>query len=285
MDFSLSPRDPSAVTAIREIVPNVITTLSAPFSRFGLIRIGSRGTIGEEYFSSLPLDFFLRSSTVRLKSGAVAVFSPTPLTPEAKEIVTKLGEHHIFLGPWHQEFPQAKLIGPEGLPEKREKQNNDQVPFSVVFTDAGKDCIAVDAEFDIEFDYVYISSHPNKELIFHHKPSRTLIEADLFFNLPANEQYSKAGVSPTSGLLTRLFGLVSNLQGDCIWQKRLIYQTISAAGRPEFNRAIANISKWDFDRIIPCHGDVIESGGKETFCKLFGWHLTIAKETLPVSVR
>ncbi|KAH7183934.1 hypothetical protein BKA60DRAFT_602905 [Fusarium oxysporum] len=262
MDFSLSPRDPSAVTAIREIVPNVITTLSAPFSRFGLIRIGSRGTI------------------VRLKSGAVAVFSPTALTPEAKEIVAKLGEvkyivaldleHHIFLGPWHQEFPQAKLIGPEGLPEKREKQNNDQVPFSVVFTDAGKNCIAVDAEFDIEFDYVYISSHPNKELIFHHKPSRTLIEADLFFNLPANEQYSKAGVSPTSGLLTRLFGFVSNLQGDCIWQKRLIYQTISAAGRPEFNRAIANISKWDFDRIIPCHGDVIESGGKETFCKLFG---------------
>lgn len=31
------------------------------------------------------------------------------------------------------------------------------------------------------------------------------------------------------------------------------------------------ISAWDFDRIIPAHGDVIETGGKEIFNRLYGW--------------
>ncbi len=25
------------------------------------------------------------------------------------------------------------------------------------------------------------------------------------------------------------------------------------------------VNGWDFDRIIPCHGDVIETGGKQAF--------------------
>ena len=35
-----------------------------------------------------------------------------------------------------------------------------------------------------------------------HKPSRTMIEADLLFNLPATEQFSKSGTDPRSGILT-----------------------------------------------------------------------------------
>ncbi len=49
MTSKLVPSNPSAVMVIRDITPN-ITTLSVPFSRFGLFRIGGRGTIG----TSLP---------------------------------------------------------------------------------------------------------------------------------------------------------------------------------------------------------------------------------------
>jgi hypothetical protein len=38
------------------------------------------------------------------------------------------------------------VIGPEGLPEKRAKQKNEDVPFSVVFKAKDKESVKVDAE-------------------------------------------------------------------------------------------------------------------------------------------
>lgn len=43
----------------------------------------------------------------------------------------------------------------------------------------------------------------NHELVAVHHPSGTLIEADMLFNLPCNEQYSRSGGLP---LLTKLMG-------------------------------------------------------------------------------
>jgi hypothetical protein len=46
MASKLVPANPSEVMVIRNVTTN-ITTLSVPFLRFGRIRIGGRGTIGE----------------------------------------------------------------------------------------------------------------------------------------------------------------------------------------------------------------------------------------------
>jgi hypothetical protein len=267
---SLIPKNPSEVMIIRKVSP-AITTLSAPFYRFGRLKIGGRGTL------------------VRLQSGGVAVFSPVALTPEVKETVASLGEvkyiaaldieHHIFLGPWHEAFPNAKVLGPEGLPEKREKQKNEKVPFSTIFTATNKETVKVDPEFDAESDYEYMPSHMNKEVVFFHKPDKTLIEADLLFNLPATEQFSKTGQPANAGILTKLFIALNGTSGAAMGQKRLLWYGISAKDRTGFNSSIANINKWDFDRIIPCHGDVIETGGKGIFQKVMGWHLEGVKKT------
>lgn len=131
----------------------------------------------------------------------------------------------------------------------------------------------MDADFDREFDYEYVGSHSNKELVMCHKPDRTLIEADMMFNLPATEQYSRTGESATSGALTKFFNVVQNTVGKATWQKRFLWYAASAKDRDGFNRSAKTIASWDFDRIIPCHGDVIESGGKGIFMKVFEWHL------------
>jgi hypothetical protein len=73
MTSKLIPSNPSEVMVIRQLTKN-ITTLSVPFSRFGHIHVGGRGTL------------------VKLQSGGVAVFSPVALTPEVKETVSALGE-------------------------------------------------------------------------------------------------------------------------------------------------------------------------------------------------
>jgi len=186
-------------------------------------------------------------------------------------------QHHIFLGPWHKEYPNAKVLGPEGLPEKRTKQKNEEVPFAVVFTAKDKASTKVDAEFDAAFDYEFVDGHMNKELVFNYKPEKTLIEGDLLFNLPAHEQFSKSGVDATSGILTKIFTSLNNTRGPAMGQRRFIWYAISGGNRPSFNTSIRKINGWDFDKIIPCHGDVIESDGKGIFEKIFAWHLEASK--------
>src|SRR5271154_6399671 len=126
----LIPSDPAKVMVIRDITPN-IATLSVPFLRFGLLKIGGRATL------------------VKMTNGELAVFSPVALTPEVKSKVSSMGtlkyivapdfEHHIFISPWSKEYPQAEVIGMEGLPEKREADPATKgVKFTHVFSASNK---------------------------------------------------------------------------------------------------------------------------------------------------
>lgn len=221
MAHKLYHTDATSTLSIRALSPH-ITTLSVPFARGGLIKIGARATL------------------IRLpRSNSVAVFSPVTLTPEVKSTLASLGtvryitatdiEHHIHLGAWHREYPDAKIIAPEGLPEKRKKQGNESVRFDVLgkageakHVEGGG--LGVDEEFDEEFDACYVPGHANRELVFCFKREKTLVEADLLFNLPATEQYSKGGGNPHQGLLTRLMcGINGTSGGAAKWQQRFIW--------------------------------------------------------------
>jgi hypothetical protein len=259
----LIPSDPAKVMVIRDVTPT-ITTLSVPFLRLGLMKVGGRGTL------------------VKLRTGSVAVFSPVALTPEVKSKVSSMGtlkyivapdiEHHIFVSPWAKEYPLAEVIGMEGLPEKRERDPATKgVKFAHVFSAKNKREIRISPEFDDEFEYEFIHSHQNKELVFVHKPTKTLIQADVLFNLPATEQYSKTGLDANSGLFTKLFGSIMNTRGDMIWQRRLLWHVTAKADRPGFGESAKVIRSWEFDRIIGCHGDVIETGGKQKVELLTSW--------------
>jgi len=168
-------------------------------------------------------------------------------------------------------------MGPDVLPEKRAKQNDEKVPFSILFS-ADKRVETISPEFDAEFDWEYVPSHVNKELVFHHRPTRSLIMADLMFNLPATEQFSKSGVDPNSGILTKIFVALQSTKGDAKWQQRTIWYGTSASDRKGFSASMERINKWGFNRIIPCHGDVMEGDGKGIFEKVMRWHLDAAAQ-------
>ncbi|KAJ0145038.1 hypothetical protein CTA2_1054, partial [Colletotrichum tanaceti] len=274
MSQKLIPQNPDDVMVIRDLTPNV-TTFSVPFSRFGAIKIGGRGTL------------------VRLSSGALAVFSPVALTDAVRAKIAEKGgdlayivapdiEHHIFLSEYKAAFPAARLIGPDGLPQKRAKQTSDPKinpsdEFFLAFKGGpDKRAAAVTPEFDADFEYEYVDAHPNKEIAFFYKPDRLLIQADLLFNLPPTEQYSRAPEGerdPSSGLANRLFGSLQTTEGDVKWVKRFQWYVMSAKDRPAFNDSIRRIDAWDFDTMVPCHGDTIQGDGKERFRKVFEWHL------------
>jgi hypothetical protein len=257
---------------IRNVTPD-IKTFSTPFLRFGRVKIGGRGT------------------AVRLASGSTAIFSPTAMTNTVRAEMASMGptkylvaldqEHHIFLEDWHKEFPDAKVIAPETLPAYRDKQGYFKIPqqnwhlFTAAASKEGK--LSVDPDFDAEFDFTYVDGHANKEIVFNHRKSGTLIEGDLLFNLPANEQFSKSDIDPKAGVLSRLFNWLNSTSGEALSQRRLIWHGISQ-DKPAFNREVSRISGWKFDKIIPCHGDVIEAGGKGIFDKVMQWHLEAAKK-------
>ena len=268
----LVPADPNSSMVIRDVVPNTIATFSTPFLRMGLVKLGGRATL------------------TKLKTGNLAVFSPVALTPEVKAKVDQYAqaspagklryivapdiEHHIFLSPWAKEYGDVNIIGPAGLPEKREKDDDTKgLKFQHVFTPENKDNLTITPEFDDDFNYEYVHAHDNKELVFFHKPTRTLIEADLLFNMPATEQFSRSGDDANSGIFTKLFSALMHTRGEMKWQQRMLYYGVGRSDRKAFAASIRKIQSWgEFDRIIPCHGDVIEKGGSRILAQATAWY-------------
>lgn len=263
----LFPTNPDDVMVIRNVTSNVIT-MSLPFARFGRLKFGGRGTL------------------VRMSTGSLAVFSPVSLTPAVQETISGLGgrvkyiaaldmEHHIHLTAWKNAFPDADIIAPEGLYEKRQPvPEYKDTPFKYILKKENKESgWPISEEFNQEFDTEYVYGHGSKELVFLHKPSCTLIEADLLFNLPAREQYSKTGEDATSGILTKLVQPLLSTAPPATMQKRFAWYILSKEDRGAFTESIRRIDKWEFNRLIPCHGDVIESGAKGVFRTVFEWFL------------
>jgi hypothetical protein len=215
--------------------------------------------------------------------------SPVALTPEVKAKVTEMGgkvayiiapdiEHHIFITEWAKEYPEAKIIGPEGLQEKREKATDERIgkeKFAFIYTPENHEDNNIDKDFADNFEVEYVAPHPNKEIVLYYKPEKMLIEADLVFNMPCIEQYSRVSdeVKNANGLANRLFAGLQSTEGEAKGVKRLLWYGMSSSNRPSFNASIQRIDTWDFDTLIPCHGETIQGGAKEFFRKVFDWHL------------
>jgi hypothetical protein len=250
---------------IRDITAN-LTTLSVPFTIPGGLKAGGRTTL------------------VKLSSGTLAVFSPIRLTERVKEKVRTLGpvqfiavlniEHHLFLSDWVNTYPDAIVIGMEGLPEKRSARTDiEPVEFTHVLS-ATNQAKGIHAAFDAEFEYEFIAASRNKDIVFYHQPSSTLIQADILFNLPAREQYSEVS-EQDFGILTRTFNRILTTKGSLLGQKLILWHSV-AQDRKEFAKSIWAMHNWTFDRMIPCHGDVIETGAKSIFDRATNW-FTVGK--------
>lgn len=283
MSNKLIPANPADVMVIRDVTPNV-TTLSVPFARYGLFEVGGRCTV------------------VRMSNGGVMLFSPVAYTPEAAAVVARLGgdkgvkyivapdiEHHIFISEWVKAFPDARVIGPQGLPEKRAetkgkdpKINPDDRFFAVLAdkrSEPPSSPQSIAPDFDADFGLVYFDMHPNKEIVLFYRPDNVLIQADLMFNLPCVEQYARVDASTRTGapghanFLNRLFQSFMKTEGNLTWARRFQWYAASKADRPRFNEAIHVVDSWPFDIMIPCHGETTERNAKAVFRDVFQWHL------------
>ncbi|KAI0075942.1 hypothetical protein K474DRAFT_1663574 [Panus rudis PR-1116 ss-1] len=240
----------SQYTVIREVTKDV-WTFSTPFKRFGIIPFGGRST------------------AIKLSSGGLWVLASTPLNDVTKAKLAELGEvkwivgadavHYMFLNEFKQAYPNAKVIAVDAAAPQVEK---DGLKLDGAW---GRDPPDTKYGFESDVQHCYFSGFKNKDVAFFHPASKTLIEADLLLNLPCKEQYSKTKESGNIPVLGGYANPWSSLHKRIAWSL--------GVDKEAMKRDAATVAGWNFDRIIPCHGDVIEKRGKEAWMSVYEWYL------------
>lgn len=198
-----------------------------------------------------------RMTVLRLSCDRLLLHSPVRLTPELRSALERLGRvawlvapnrfHHMFLAGYQPAFPEARLVAVPGLPAKRPDLMFDRV--------LGE---APEPDWDGEAEHVLIAGSPTMgEAAFYHPASRSLLVTDLLLNVDA---------SCPSGL--RLWARLNGVCGVPA-TARIVRPTYRdrAAARASAER----ILRWDFQRIVPCHGAVIEAEARAVFARAVRW--------------
>jgi len=128
----------------------------------------------------------------------------------------------------------------------------------------GKDAPGTKYGFEDDIKWCFFPGFMTKEVAFFHKNSKSLIEADLLFNLPPKEQYSRSN-KMTFHLLTGRFNPWSYAHKRAVWSL--------GSDKEAMKRDAKIVAGWDFERVIPCHGDVIENDGDKAWREAFKWYL------------
>lgn len=199
-----------------------------------------------------------RMTIVRLGDGGLFLHSPARFDEELKRALNALGEvravvapsrtHHLFVGDYAAAYPRAKCYAALGLPERRR-----DLHFDAVLTDEVPDLWRNDLE-----QHVFKGAPVLNEVVFFHPSSRTVIFTDLVFNLPASARES-------APIFFWLLDAPGKFGPHRFIRKRAIRD------RHPARQSVERILRWDFDRVVMSHGEVIESGGKERVAAAFAY--------------
>ncbi|MEM9215312.1 MAG: DUF4336 domain-containing protein [Cyanobacteria bacterium P01_F01_bin.150] len=231
----------------------------------GLIAIDSDLWTATQPLKFMGLEVGSRMTVVRLSCGELVLISPIELSKSDRAQLNPLGPvahiiapnrfHYLSLHSIQQHYPEAKIWGVKGLAEKCPNVRIEQwldnpgvigdvleyQPFQGVCS------IMMSGIQDLE------------ETVFFHRPSRTLIVTDIAFNFDASNSLGTRFAAQILGSYNAL--RPSRLEKWGSRNKALV--------KPCVHQVLA----WDFDRVIPGHGSIVETGGKEQFQTGYEWFL------------
>ncbi len=197
-----------------------------------------------------------RMTVVRLPDGGLFIHSPIPLAGGVREAVDALGRvkaivapslfHHLSVGEWIAAYPDAVVCCCPGLERKRR-----DLKWQRVLGDEPE------AEWRGEIDQVFFGARPlENEVVFFHRPSRTLITADAVFNLADHPSR-----------FTRIVAwLIGNRKPGATYFERVLIRN-RAAAREQIDRMLA----WKPERIVLAHGDLVPADGGEVLRRAYAW--------------
>jgi hypothetical protein len=188
--------------------------------------------------------------TVLSLGGDLLLYSPTDVDPAEVQalgtprwVVAPNNLHHLYAGPWLER-------GLEGWCTPTLQAKRKDLHFTGVVTEEvtpfGEQVLLIPLSC---FAYT-------NELVLFHRPSRTLVVTDLVFNFPS-----------TSPWMTRALMRCCGGYPGCKTTLLERFGMNREAARADIGRLL----ELDFDRLIPCHGDIIETGGRSALKAAFGW--------------
>jgi hypothetical protein len=198
-----------------------------------------------------------RMTVARLADGSLWVHSPVAYTPELAASLDGLGPvahivapnymHDTYLEGWLPNYPGVRFHAPRA--------------FHKVFPHFKVTDVLHEAPSPAWaglLDQHVIQGVPRvHEVVFLHRPSRTLIATDLSFNLGRDMPWSSA-------LLCRINGCY-----DHFGPSRLFKSVIK--DRAALRGSIDRLLGWDFDRLIVSHGAIVERDAKARLREAFSF--------------
>lgn len=150
--------------------------------------------------------------------------------------------HHMFLRDAVAAFPEARVLVPEGLLEKIGPVDRAEVMAP-----------GLDLRLPAELDHHLFAGHAIRETSLFHRPSGTLVTADLLYNYHA-EHYAAEKA---------FFWLVG------IYGRPMVpfYHRFAIEDKGDVRRLIDRVRSWPVRQIVPCHGRIIACEDAEVFAR------------------
>lgn len=181
-----------------------------------------------------------------LGQGSLLLYSPLELTAERRASVESLGTvahlyapntyHHLWIGAWAAAFPAAKLHAPAGLGNKRGELRIDRTHAAVP-----------EPAFAGVVDEHRIEGFLLEETVLVHRPSGTLVVADLVHN-----------IGRPRGAWTRAYSWMMGFY-DRVALSRVIRWT-AFSDRAAARRSLDELLAQPFGRMVVGHGEPIDLG-------------------------
>lgn len=199
-----------------------------------------------------------RMTVVRLQSGELLVHSPIRLTTDLRRRIDELGavrhviapnrDHYLFVRDFKQAYPDAILHAASGVAEQLP-----DIRFDVVLQHPQ----TVDAWNDTVTQAYFRSSRKLQELVLFHTKTKTLISADLAFNIQGSD-----------GLLSQVM-LRLNDSYKSFGPSRVCRSHIRerAMARADVDAILA----LGAQRMVMAHGELLLSGATDALRRGYAW--------------
>jgi hypothetical protein len=206
-----------------------------------------------------------RATVMRIDGGRLVIHSPLPIDDRLAAEIDRLGEVTHLIAPncmhWMHiapaRYPQARVFGARGLEKKLGGVAFEALPDSGTLDGTG-DAIRVERVDGAP----WLNEHS-----FLHERSRSLLVADLMFNVHA-----------CRGFLMRLVFVVGGTwkrTAQSLEWRFLVKDRAAAAG------SASKILAWDYERIVVAHGDVVTDDAREQARRALAWMTKAAPPLLP----
>lgn len=198
-----------------------------------------------------------RMTVVRLPDSTLWVHSPVAFSEPLLKELNQLGVlthivapnclHDTYLKGWIAACPKVRFHAAQGFSDHRP-----DLKFSSFLADTPL------PEWEGVLEQLLLRGAPRlNEIVFLHRTSRTLIVTDLCFNLGAE-----------MSVLSRVLLTINDAYGK-FGPSRMLRSAIKDP--IAFRTSLNQVLRWDFDRIIMSHGEVVEHGGREMLRSAFAF--------------